>query len=263
MEQRLRALVYFVPCEQFVAPVAGQRHGNILRGQPREQKGRQLRGIAERLVVEFRHQADCVNRLFRRLASHCLNPGLVVHGGTEPPTAFTDPARQNRNGDFLDFMMALDLVSYLPDDILVKVDRAAMGVSLETRVPLLDPRVIRYAWSLPRDFKVRSGKTKWALRQVLYRHVPSTLIDHPKKGFAVPIEEWLRGPLRDWAESLLDDALIRKQGVLEPEFVSEAWDNYLTGDNDATSQIWNMLMFQAWSQDGGLIGTEGLALQEV
>ena len=201
--------------------------------------------------------------VFRRLASQCLNPGLVVRGGTEPPTAFTDPARQNRSGDFLDFMMALDLVSYLPDDILVKVDRAAMGVSLETRVPLLDPRVIRYAWSLPREFKVRSGKTKWALRQVLYRYVPSTLIDRPKKGFAVPIEDWLRGPLRDWAESLLDDALIRKQGVLEPKFVAEAWDNYLTGDNDATSQIWNMLMFQAWSQDGGPMETERLVLQEV
>ena len=160
--------------------------------------------------------------VFRRLASHCLNPGLVVRGGTEPPTAFTDPTRQNRSGDFLDFMMALDLVSYLPDDILVKVDRAAMGVSLETRVPLLDPRVIRYAWSLPRDFKVRSGKTKWALRQVLYRYVPSS-VDRPS-------QERICGAHRRMAarsiarlgQSLLDDALIRKQGVLETKFVAEA-----------------------------------------
>ena len=201
--------------------------------------------------------------IFRHLVSHCLNPSVLVRGGSEPPTAFTDPARQYRSGDFLDFMMALDLVSYLPDDILVKVDRAAMGVSLETRVPLLDPRVIRYAWSLPRDLKVRSGKTKWVLRQVLDRYVPSTLIDRPKKGFGVPIEEWLRGALRDWAESLLDDALIRKQDLLEARYVAETWGNYLAGDNDMTLQVWNMLMFQAWSQESGSVGKiESLALQD-
>ena len=131
-------------------------------------------------------------------------------------------------------------------------------------MPLLDPRVIHYAWSLPRDLKVRAGKTKWVLRQVLDRYVPSTLIDRPKKGFAVPVEEWLRGPLRNWAELLLDEALIRNQGVLEAKYTTKAWANYLAGDNGMTSQLWNMLMFQAWSQESGSVGkTEGLALQEV
>ena len=199
---------------------------------------------------------------FRHLVSCCLNPSRLVVGGSEPPTAFTDPARQHRNGEFLDFMMALDLVSYLPDDILVKVDRAAMGVSLETRVPLLDARVIRYAWSLPRQLKVRSGKTKWVLRQVLDRYVPSALIDRPKMGFAIPIEEWLRGPLRAWAQSLFDEALIRKQGVLEIKPVADIWRNYLNGNNELTRQIWNILMFQAWRQESQWAGeTAGIELQ--
>ena len=200
--------------------------------------------------------------IFRHLASHCHDPNLLVCGGQDLPNAFTDPSSQHRESDFQAFMMALDLVSYLPDDILVKVDRAAMGVSLETRIPLLDHRVIRYAWSLPRDLKVRNGQTKWVLRQVLYRHVPPSLIDRPKKGFAVPVEMWLRGPLRDWAEMLLDDRRIREEGMLDAKIVKKNWRRYLAGEDGMASLIWNILMFQAWLRDQQTGDVEDLIAQE-
>jgi asparagine synthase (glutamine-hydrolysing) len=142
-------------------------------------------------------------------------------------------------------MMALDLLSYLPDDILVKVDRAAMAVSLETRIPLLDPRVVAYAWSLPDSFRENGSRKKWILRQVLYRYVPPALVDRPKRGFAVPIDLWLRGPLRQWADSLLDPNRVRQEGVLEWVRVDKLWRQFLSGA-DIGNLIWNILMFQAW-----------------
>lgn len=184
--------------------------------------------------------------IYRQLASHCSHPADLVLEGAEYPTAFTDPRRQFDCANIRDFMMSIDLVSYLPDDILVKVDRAAMSVSLETRIPLLDPRIVEFAWSLPGNYKFENGQTKWALRQVLYRYVPRALIDRPKQGFALPIEKWLRGPLRTWAQELLDPRRLREEGMLSPQYVSQAWEQYLSGDIDLTSMIWNILMFQAW-----------------
>jgi asparagine synthase (glutamine-hydrolysing) len=153
------------------------------------------------------------------------------------------------------WMMARDMLGYLPSDILVKVDRAAMAVGLETRVPFLDPEVVEFAWRLPVDLKIRRGTTKWLLRQVLYRHVPARLIERPKTGFSVPLDEWLRGPLRDWAEALLDPGRLREEGFFEPREIQRAWQGQLAGEGNA-SRLWSVLMFEAWLQEHG--STAGL-----
>jgi len=143
-------------------------------------------------------------------------------------------------------LMALDLENYLPDDLLVKVDRAAMAVSLETRAPYLDHRVVEFAWRLPVEFKMRGQKTKWLLRRLLQRYVPEHLFERPKRGFSVPIDEWLRGPLRDWAEELLAPDRLRDDGYFRPGPIRAAWDAHLSGRSNRQAQIWTILMFQAW-----------------
>jgi asparagine synthase (glutamine-hydrolysing) len=146
-------------------------------------------------------------------------------------------------------MMLWDSLSYLPDDILTKVDRAAMGVSLETRVPFLDHRVVDLAWSLPLHMKIRDGQGKWALRQVLYKYVPRELIERPKAGFSMPIGQWLRGPLCDWAETLLETSRLRHEGYLNVELVRQVWQEHLSGKFDWTTRLWSILMFQSWLED--------------
>jgi asparagine synthase (glutamine-hydrolysing) len=180
------------------------------------------------------------------MVSHLRTPADLVIGGQEPPTHLTGLSPDMGKLSAVERMMALDAISYLPDDILVKVDRAAMGVSLESRVPFLDHRVVEFAWSLPLSYKLREGQTKWPLRQILYRHVPRELIDRPKMGFGVPLHDWLRGSLREWAENLLDENRLRHEGYFHPEPIRKMWMEHLNGQRNWMSQLWNVLMLQAW-----------------
>jgi asparagine synthase (glutamine-hydrolysing) len=143
-------------------------------------------------------------------------------------------------------MMLLDVLTYLPDDILAKVDRASMRVSLECRAPLLDHRVVEFAGRLSQDLKYREGKSKWVLRQVLYRYVPAALIERPKMGFEVPVGLWLRGPLKDWAQALLEPARLDREGILNARLLSEKWAEHLSERYNWGPQLWNALMFLAW-----------------
>lgn len=187
--------------------------------------------------------------LYRLLVSHWATSSDMVIDGQEPTTLLDDPTGQPRTDQFVHDMMALDLLTYLPDDILVKVDRAAMGVSLETRVPLLDHRVVELAWRLPLAYKLRNGEGKWPLRQVLYRHVPAELFERPKMGFGVPIDSWLRGPLREWAEELLSEDRLRREGFFHPAPIRQEWSEHLSGRHNWQHHLWDILMFQAWLQE--------------
>lgn len=188
-----------------------------------------------------------VNEAYRRLISHHDAPySLLVTGGTEPSTFMEQNFAELAELGDVHRMMAMDFVSYLPDDILVKVDRAAMGVSLETRVPFLDHRLIEFAWTIPLTMKLREGQSKWPLRQLLYRYVPRDLIERPKMGFAIPLAEWLRGPLQQWAETLLSEPRLEKEGIFDTQEIRRMWNQHLLGRGNFSALLWNVLMFQSW-----------------
>jgi asparagine synthase (glutamine-hydrolysing) len=184
--------------------------------------------------------------LYLALTSQWQDPGEIVIGGEEPAPLRASAIPELADLEVVEQMMVLDALGYMNDDILTKVDRAAMACSLETRVPMLDHRLAQFAWSLPLDFKLRDGQTKWILRQLLYRHVPRELVERPKTGFAVPIDAWLRGPLREWAESLLSEPALARDGFLHAAPIRARWAEHLSGRRNWYAQLWNVLMFQAW-----------------
>jgi asparagine synthase (glutamine-hydrolysing) len=186
--------------------------------------------------------------IYRRLVSQWERPDEVAAAGREPRGPLWDPAIAGDFPDLVPRMQFLDMVSYLPEDILTKVDRATMAVGLEGRVPLLDHRVVAYSWSLPLAFKLRGGRGKWLLRRVLDRYVPRSLIDRPKMGFGVPIDAWLRGPLREWAESLLGPARLASDGFVRVAPVRRAWQEHLEGTRNWQYPLWTVLMLQAWRE---------------
>lgn len=196
--------------------------------------------------------SDSQTELYRRLVSLQREIASLVIDAQENPIWADDQAQQLGDRDFSEGMMLHDLVGYLTDDILAKVDRAAMAISLETRMPLLDHRVVEFAWSLPRSMKIRAeSQGKWLLRQVLYRYVPKHLVERPKMGFGIPLDSWLRGSLKDWAEALLDESRLKHEGYFDPAPIRKKWQEHLSGRRNWQYWLWNVLMFQAWSSAHG------------
>jgi asparagine synthase (glutamine-hydrolysing) len=196
---------------------------------------------------------DCSrSELYLSLVSHWPAPQRVVIGAAEPRTPLSDLMIESNDRGFEQCMMYWDLMTYLPNDILVKVDRAAMAVSLETRVPLLDHRVIEFAWSLPLEMRIRRGEGKWLLKQLLSRYVPPGLTNRPKTGFGIPIDGWLRGPLRDWAAELLDESRLKREGFFDPAPIREKWLEHASGRRNWAYWLWDILMFETWLQHQSL-----------
>ncbi len=202
-------------------------------------KLRKLAGIVD---------AESPDALFRRLVSVWPEPEQLVPGAIEARGLLWDEGVAQDVPDFTQRMQLVDSLTYLPDDILTKVDRATMAVALEARVPLLNHQVVEFAWRLPLELKLRDGQSKWALRQVLYRHVPRALVDRPKQGFSIPLAAWLRGALRDWAETMLAPSALAEDGLLNPVPIRHAWAEHISGRRDHAHALWAVLMFQAWRE---------------
>jgi len=224
-------------------------------GLSQENWNKHLGGILGKRFVNFGFKlhkganvlsSRSIRELHYKLASQIESPENWLINSKEYVTLLNDDVDHFPSLDPIEQMMAYDLLTYLPTDILTKVDRAAMAASLETRVPFLDTSVIEFSASLPLEYKIRDGVTKWVLREVLYKYVPKDLIERPKMGFGVPLEEWLRGPLRDWGESLLDAKRLRDEGFFNVSLLRQKWHEHLTGKYNWHHQLWNVLMFQAW-----------------
>jgi asparagine synthase (glutamine-hydrolysing) len=209
---------------------------------------------AHKLAARLNGVRD-LDDLYRSLVSEWQDPAMVVKGvngpAQEPSSMLTDPLPTQGADQSQLRMMYRDSTTYLPDDILCKVDRAAMATSLETRVPFLDHRVAELAWRLPLHMKIRGNEGKWALRQVLYKYVPRELIERPKAGFGIPVGQWLRGSLRDWAESLLAESRLEAEGYFYPAPIRTKWAEHQSGQRDHTASLWAVLMFQAWLEKEG------------
>jgi asparagine synthase (glutamine-hydrolysing) len=226
-------------------PAAARRIGSrILRaaaaGSPSGRLAGKLHTLSDLL------SPATAGEFYARFNTHWRNPADVVLGGRPAETVLSWPGRWTDGRCLLEQMMLLDTVSYLPDDLLVKVDRASMAVGLEARVPLLDHRVVAFVWTLPLSLKTRGGQTKWLLRRVLERYIPPRLFERPKMGFGIPLAGWLRGPLRQWAEDLLDERRLRRQGFFRPEPIRQKWTEHLSGRRDWQYLMWDVLMFQTW-----------------
>jgi asparagine synthase (glutamine-hydrolysing) len=226
-----------------VSPAVWDHLGHVIPRRLRPVNfGAQMHQIADRL---YRWDPDV---LYRQILSHWHTPDALVRGGREYKGVLWSEHARQLVPDFGERMQYYDSLTYLPDDILTKVDRASMAVSLEARVPLLDHRVVEYAWRLPYAYKWRNAQSKWALRRVLDRYVPEALIDRPKTGFGVPFDQWIRGPLRDWDESLLSESRFERDQLLNPAPIRARWLAHLEGTNWGYP-LWNVLMLNAWLDD--------------
>jgi len=227
--------------------------GQVLQGIPQSVWNRLVPGNADatagarifRMASTMRQASP--EETYRNLMSLWEDPQRVVPGAIEPATAFS--TRESAGLENLtEKMMLLDALTYLPDDILAKVDRASMAVSLEARGPLLDYRLFEFAWRVPLEFKLRDGKGKWILRELLNRYVPRELVDRPKSGFAIPVAKWLRGPLKGWAEELLGEKRLRDEGILDSGEVRRTWKEHLDGYN-RSDRLWAVLMLESWLEE--------------
>ncbi|MEW5947367.1 MAG: asparagine synthase C-terminal domain-containing protein, partial [bacterium] len=180
--------------------------------------------------------------------SHWIEPSRLLRRPSALHTVFDDPAGRLRDASPEEHVMFADMIQYLPDDILTKVDRAGMAVSLETRVPLLDHRVVEFVWRLPLHFRVKNGETKRLLRTILEKYVPRSLIERPKHGFSAPVDEWIKGPLRDWAEALLAPRALADSGIFHEQTVRNLWREHLAGRYNHKHRLWHVIMFQAWRE---------------
>lgn len=222
--------------DRFLRPIMSLRRTSA----PRISAGDRLHKLADALG------ASTPEAVYRRFVSHCMHPQRFVIGATEPETVLSGTEGPTDTDAFTEYMMMLDVLSYLPNDILTKVDRASMAVSLEVRGPLLDHRVVELAASMPLEFKLRDGTDKWMLRQVLSRYAPPTLFERSKMGFGVPIESWLRGPLRGWAEDLLAESALRSDAIFQVSPVRDLWADFIDRGYPCHYPLWDILVFQSW-----------------
>ncbi len=204
--------------------------------------GERLHKLARSLKVSSSEQ------FYRMLVSKWELPEALLLSGTEPQRYPWNGNELKSMDQFIERMQYIDTLTYLPDDILTKLDRASMAVSLEARVPFLDHRIVEFAWKIPLEMKYRQGQGKWLLKQILYKYVPKELIDRPKMGFDIPLDHWLRSPMRDWAESLLNINRLKSDGILNPEPILKKWQEHLSGKKNWHYPIWGILMFQAWRE---------------
>ena len=226
---------------RLLGPLAG-RAGVALPGDKAHKLGSRLSHVGS------------IDDLYVSLVSEWPDPAGMVIGARLPPNLIDDRPSWPKLADPVARMMALDGLTYLPDDILVKVDRASMAVSLETRAPFLDRDVIEFAWSLPMGMKLRGGQGKWLLRKLVDRHVPAALMNRPKMGFGIPLDDWLRGPLREWAEDLLAEDRLRQEGFFDPKPIRTTWLRHLRGEGSYGYRMWSVLIFQAWLENEGSHG---------
>jgi asparagine synthase (glutamine-hydrolysing) len=216
------------------------RHFRFL---PLRSQGDKLHKMAQAMPLEN------FEDLYQNFCSNWTDPSSILIDWPQSKTIIDHLSEDLQPLSVIERMMALDAITYLPDDIMAKVDRASMAVSLECRAPFLDHRLFEFAWRVPMAYKIRNGQTKWILRQLVYRHVPRQLIDRPKMGFGFPIDIWLRGPLREWAEELLSERRLSEGGVFRPEPIRRCWKQHLTGERNWSSQLWAILMFETWREN--------------
>ncbi len=244
----------YAQAEQLLAIVGripGALHGPLTAGLEAVARALPARLSQHRVARRLGKLADLLRRdgkerLYRGLLTLWDDPAALARSGSEAHCDIWHGSLADKIPDFGERMTFIDMVTYLPGDILTKVDRASMALGLEARGPLLDHRVVEFCWRLPKRFKLRGSERKWLLRRVLYRHVPRELIDRPKMGFGVPVGRWLRGPLRDWAEDLLSEPRLRNEGLLDPAPIRARWEQHLSGQVDWQYPLWVILMFQAW-----------------